>query len=211
MRILNYFYTDSVRLKADNMETVIIKESRMRNAGMLLLMLGAATLCMWGVFTPEAVFQPHKRSMTILLSAVALPFLVAGIGILVCRMARPRPVLVLTAEGFEFSYGLQGRRFVPWCEVCGVSLVKVHSVKILCVALHNRKKYIASLPKVYRWIARINRSLGYSSLIQIDAGRAKGYKTEEVVAMMRLYRNNATKTNNTEEGLVGNRTGKRRP
>lgn len=190
------------------METVVIKESRMRNAGMLLLMSGGAALCMWGVFTPEAVFQPHKRSTAILLSAVALPFLAAGIGMMLWRMARPRPVLVLTAEGFEFSYGLQGRRFVPWCEVCGISLMKIHSVKILCVALHNREKYIASLPKVHRWIAGINRSLGYSCPIQIDTGRAKGYKTEEVAAMMRLYRNNATKTNNTEEGLAGNRTGK---
>lgn len=152
-------------------------------------MLGAAALCTWAVTSPETTFQSHKRYMAVLLSAVSLPFLVTGIVIMLGRLIRPRPLLILTAEGFEFGYGFRGSRFVAWSEVSGVSLVKIRSAKILCVALHHRKKYIASLPKVYRWLARINQSLGYSYPIQINAGMAKGYTAEEIVAMMRRYGN----------------------
>lgn len=169
-------------------ETIVIKESRSKKIRLLLLMLGAAALCTWAITTPETTFQPHKRQMTILLSAVALPFLVAGIVLTLGRLARPLPLLILTTEGFEFSYGFRGSRFVAWSEISGISPVKIRSAKILGVTLHHRKKYIASLPEPYRWLARINRSLGYSCPIQIHAGMAEGYTMEEIVTMMRRYR-----------------------
>lgn len=168
-------------------ETVIIKESRGKNIRLFLLMLGLAALCMWAVTSPETTFQPHKRDMTVLLSAVGLSLLAVGIVIIPIRLIRPRTLLILMADGFEFSYGFRGSRFVTWSEVSSVSLVKIRSAKLLCVALHHRKKYIASLPKVYRWLARINQSLGYSYPIQINAGMAKGYTAEEIVAMMHRY------------------------
>lgn len=96
---------------------------------------------------------------------------------------------------------------LSWREMSEVSLVKIHFAKIFGVVLHNRKKYLASLPKVYRWIAGINQSLDHSYPIQINAGMAKRYKTEEIAALMRLYRNKATKTNNTDECSAGNHTG----
>lgn len=168
-------------------ETVIIKESRGKNIRLLLLMLGLAVLCMWAITAPETTLQSHKRDMTVILSAVGLALLAVGIVIIPVRLIRPRPLLVLMTEGFEFSYGFRGSRFVTWSEVSGVSLVKIRSAKLLCVALHHRKKYIASLPKVYQWLVRINQSLGYSYPIQINAGMAKGYTAEEIVAMMRRY------------------------
>lgn len=113
------------------METVVINESRGKKIRLLLLMLGAAVLCMWAVATPETTFQPHKRYMKIVLSAIALPFLAAGIGIILGRLVRPRPLLVLTAEGFEFSSGFRNLRFIPWQEVSDISLIKIRSAKIL--------------------------------------------------------------------------------
>lgn len=169
-------------------ETIVIKESRSKIIRLFLLMLGAAALCTWAVTSPETTFQPHKRYMTVVLSAVALPFLVVGILIALGRLIRPRPLLVLTAEGGVYSYGFRGSHFVAWSEVSGVSLIKIRSAKILCIALHHRKKYIASLPKTYRWLAHISRSLGYSCPIQINAGMAKGYTAEEIVAKMHRYR-----------------------
>lgn len=176
-------------------ETVIIKESCGKNIRLLLLMLGAAALCTWAVSSPETTFQPHKRYMAVLLSAVALPFLAAGIIIALGRLIRPRPLLVLKAEGFEFGYGFRGSRFVAWSEVSGVSLVKIRSAKILCVALHHRKKYMASLPKAYRWLAHISRSLRYPYPIQINADMAKGYTAEEIVTMMHRYRDTGVSGN----------------
>lgn len=170
-------------------EIVVIKESRSKNIRLFLLMLGAAVLCTWAVSSPETTFQPHKRCMAVVLSAVALPFLVAGIFIAAGRLIRPRPLLVLTAEGFECSYGCRGSRFVAWSEVSGVSLIKIRSARMVCIALRHRKEYIASLPKTYRWLAHLNRSLGCSCPIQINAGMAKGYTAEEIVAMMHRYRN----------------------
>lgn len=172
-------------------ESVIIKESRGKNIRLLLLMLGAAALCTWAVSSPETTFQPHKRYMAVLLSAVALPFLAAGIIIALGRLIRPRPLLVLKAEGFEFGYGFRGARFVAWSEVSGVSLVKIRSTKVLCVALHHRKKYMASLPKAYH----INRSLRYPYPIQINADMAKGYTAEEIVTMMCRYRDTGVSGN----------------
>lgn len=166
------------------METVVINESRGKKIRLFLLMLGAAVLCMWAVATPGTTFQPYKRYMKIVLSAIALPFLAAGIGIILGRLVRPRPLLVLTAEGFEFSSGFRNLRFIPWQEVSDISLIKIRSAKILGVALRHREKYLASLPKAYRWLARINCSLGYSWPIQINTDMAKGYTTEEIVAMM---------------------------
>ncbi len=132
------------------METVVINESRGKKIRLLLLMLGAAVLCMWAV----------------------------GIGIILGRLVRPRPLLVLTAEGFEFSSGFRNLRFIPWQEVSDISLIKIRSAKILGVALRHREKYLAALPKAYRWLARINCSLGYSWPIQINTDMAKGYTTE---------------------------------
>lgn len=128
-------------------ETVIIKESRGKNIRLLLLMLGAAVLCTWAVTTPETTFQPHKRHMTIVLSAIALPFLAAGIGMVLGRLVRPRPLLVLTTEGFEFSPGFRNSRFISWHEVSDISLIKIRSVKILCAALRHRKN---TLPRYRR-------------------------------------------------------------
>lgn len=183
------FYKTETKVRKTAMsETVIIKESRGKNIRLLLLMLGAAVLCTWAVTTPETTFQPHKRHMTIVLSAIALPFLAAGIGMVLGRLVRPRPLLVLTTEGFEFSPGFRNSRFIPWHEVSDISLIKIRSVKILCAALRHREKYLASLPKAYRWLTRINRSLGYSWPIQINTGMAKGYTTEEIVSMMYRYR-----------------------
>lgn len=176
-------------------ETIVIKESRSKKILLLLLMLGAAVLCTWAVTSPETTFQPHKRYTAVLLSAIALPFLAAGIFIILGRLARPLPLLILTAEGFEYSCGFRSSRFVAWSEVSDVSSVKIRSAKILCVNLHHRKKYIAPLPKAYRWLARINRSLGYSCLIQINTDMAKGYTTEEIVTLMRRYQNMSTSGN----------------
>lgn len=192
-------------------ETVIINESRSKNIRLFLLMLGAAVLCTWAVATPETTFQPHKRDITVLLSAVALPFLAAGIVIIPGRLIRSRPLLVLTAEGFEFSYGFRGSRFIAWSEVSGVSLVKIRSAEVLCITLRHRKKYITSLPGAYRWLAHTKRTLTHPYPIQINAGMAKGYTAEEIIAMMRLYHDEATKTNYTDKCLASNPTGTQRP
>lgn len=148
------------------METVVIKESRGKNIRLLLLMLGAAVLCTWTVTTPETTFQPHKRHMTIVLSAIALPFLAAGIGIILGRLVRPRPFLVLTAEGFEFSSGFRNLRFIPWQEVSDISLIKIRSAKILGVALRHREKYTGtsagqdfSLPIGSKWLGEYELSV----------------------------------------------------
>lgn len=155
------------------METLVIEESLGKKIQMLLLMVVIAAVCTWGIFAPEDAFQPHKRQMLLIGSALSLPFLTIGIVAMVIRIARPRPFLLLTAQGFEFISGIWSTRFVPWGEVKDVSLTKIRSAKVLCISLYPRKKDVAP---------------GYSYPIQINMSMAKGYKPEEVVAMMRRYR-----------------------
>lgn len=155
------------------METIIIEESLGKKIQMLLLMVVIAAVCTWGIFAPEDAFQPHKRQMLLIGSALSLPFLTIGIVAMVIRIARPRPFLLLTAQGFEFISGIWSTRFVPWGEVKDVSLTKIRSAKVLCISLYPRKKDVAP---------------GYSYPIQINMSMAKGHKPEEVVAMMHRYR-----------------------
>lgn len=155
------------------METLVIEESLGKKIQMLLLMVVIAAVCTWGIFAPEDAYQPHKRQMLLIGSALSLPFLAIGIVAMVIRIARPRPFLLLTAQGFEFISGIWSTRFVPWGEVKDVSLTKIRSAKVLCISLYPRKKDVAP---------------GYSYPIQINMSMAKGHKPEEVVAMMRRYR-----------------------
>lgn len=161
------------------METIIIEESLGKKIQMLLLMVVIAAVCTWGIFAPEDAFQPHKRQMLLIGSALSLPFLTIGIVAMVIRIARPRPFLLLTAQGFEFISGIWSTRFVPWGEVKDVSLTKIRSAKVLCISLYPRKKDVAP---------------GYSYPIQINMSMAKGHKPEEVVAMMHRYREDNLRT-----------------
>lgn len=161
------------------METLVIEESLGKKIQMLLLMVVIAAVCTWGIFAPEDAFQPHKRQMLLIGSAVSLPFLAIGIVAMVIRIARPRPFLLLTAQGFEFISGIWSTRFVPWGEVKDVSLTKIRSAKVLCISLYPRKKDVAP---------------GYSYPIQINMSMAKGHKPEEVVAMMHRYREDNLRT-----------------
>lgn len=161
------------------METIIIEESLGKKIQILLLMVVIAAVCTWGIFAPEDAFQPHKRQMLLIGSALSLPFLTIGIVAMVIRIARPRPFLLLTAQGFEFISGIWSTRFVPWGEVKDVSLTKIRSAKVLCISLYPRKKDVAP---------------GYSYPIQINMSMAKGHKPEEVVAMMHRYREDNLRT-----------------
>lgn len=161
------------------METLVIEESLGKKIQMLLLMVVIAAVCTWGIFAPEDAFQPHKRQMLLIGSALSLPFLTIGIVAMVIRIARPRPFLLLTAQGFEFISGIWSTRFVPWGEVKDVSLTKIRSAKVLCISLYPRKKDVAP---------------GYSYPIQINMSMAKGHKPEEVVAMMHRYREDNLRT-----------------
>lgn len=161
------------------METIIIEESLGKKIQILLLMVVIAAVCTWGIFAPEDAFQPHKRQMLLIGSALSLPFLAIGIVAMVIRIARPRPFLLLTAQGFEFISGIWSTRFVPWGEVKDVSLTKIRSAKVLCISLYPRKKDVAP---------------GYSYPIQINMSMAKGHKPEEVVAMMHRYREDNLRT-----------------
>lgn len=161
------------------METIIIEESLGKKIQMLLLMAAIAAVCTWGIFAPEDAYQPHKRQMLLIGSALSLPFLTIGIVAMVIRIARPRPFLLLTAQGFEFISGIWSTRFVPWGEVKDVSLTKIRSAKVLCISLYPRKKDVAP---------------GYSYPIQINMSMAKGHKPEEVVAMMHRYREDNLRT-----------------
>lgn len=173
------------------METLVIEESLGKKIQMLLLMAVIAAVCTWGIFAPEDAYQPHKRQMLLIGSALSLPFLTIGIVAMVIRIARPRPFLLLTAQGFEFISGIWSTRFVPWGEVKDVSLTKIRSAKVLCISLYPRKKDVSSSPKAE---ARMNRALGYSYPIQINMSMAKGHKPEEVVAMMHRYREDNLRT-----------------
>lgn len=161
------------------METLVIEESLGKKIQMLLLMVVIAAVCTWGIFAPEDAFQPHKRQMLLIGSAVSLPFLAIGIVAMVVRIVRPRPFLLLTAQGFEFISGIWSTRFVPWGEVKDVSLTKIRSTKVLSISLYPRKKDVAP---------------GYSYPIQINMSMAKGHKPEEVVAMMHRYREDNLRT-----------------
>ena len=170
------------------METIVIEESLGKKIQMLVIMAAIAAACIWGIFAPEDAFQPHKRQMLLIGSAISLPFLAIGIVAIVVRIARPRPFLLLTEEGFEFISGIWSTRFVPWCEVKDVSLKKIRNAKVLCISLYPGEKDAASSPETKRRTARMNRAPGYSYPIQINMSMAKGYKPEEVVTMMRRYR-----------------------
>lgn len=167
------------------MKTLVIEESLGKKIQMLLIMVVIAAVCIWGIFAPEDAFQPHKRQMLLIGSAISLPFPAIGIVAMGIRIARPRPFLLLTAQGFEFISGIWSTRFVPWGEVKDVSLTKIRSAKVLCISLYPRKKDVASSPKAE---ARMNRAPGYSYPIQINMSMAKGYQPEEVATMMRRYR-----------------------
>lgn len=175
------------------METVAIEESLGKKIQMLVIMAVIAAACIWGIFAPEDAFQPHKRQMLLIGSALSLPFLAIGIVAIAVRIARPRPFLLLTEEGFEFISGIWSTRFVPWSEVKDVSLNKIRSAKVLCISLYPGEKDAASSPKAQ---ARRNRVPGYSYPIQINMSMAKGDKPEEVVTMMRRYREESLRESN---------------
>lgn len=177
-------------------ETILVEEGRAKSVKILLLMIFAIGVLIFGVMVDKLESNPSMVVVLNVLSAILLPFVVAGTLATVWKILRPRPLMTLTPEGFMYSYGFNRSQFVAWGQVSDISIVEIHSNKIICVSVKNREQYLASLPKIQRCIAWLSKSMGFSQPVQIPISTVKDYTAEGIEVLMRRYLDRSDNTNN---------------
>lgn len=181
-------------------ETIIIRESRYKNIGMLFLSSGIIAALIWGLLWYEAGENLIRYYEIKVLSFLVLPFVVLLFFVTAWKIIKSPPLLPITENGFGFHYRFNRTLFMNWEAVSEISVVKIHASKFglrvgtsefLCVSVKNRDKYVASLPKAGKWMAGLSNWFGYPQVVQIPMRLVKDYNPEGVLAIMREYLNNS--------------------
>ncbi|MQS12956.1 hypothetical protein F7Q99_11795 [Streptomyces kaniharaensis] len=117
--------------------------------------------------------------------ALAAPFFGACAVLLVRRLIRNRPDLILDAHGLEHVQ--LGR--IAWTEIAAVRIremrIKSGVQRFIEVVLHDPAAYLVRAPRVVRATAAANRSLGFGPA-SIPATTVTA-RLEDVVAAMHRY------------------------
>ncbi|MEE1784217.1 hypothetical protein PUR71_15115 [Streptomyces sp. SP17BM10] len=147
----------------------------------LLLLLASIGFTVGG-----AVLLWHHATLKGLVGgALAVPFFGFCSFVLLRRLVRNRPELVLDADGLEHVQ--LGR--IGWAEIAGVRLrtmsVRGSSQQMIEVVLHDPDAYLARAPRLVRASAGPNRSLGYGPAN--IAANALPVPLEEVLAAMHRH------------------------
>jgi hypothetical protein len=78
------------------------------------------------------------------------------------RLVQRAPAIVMSPEGLSGSY--VGRVPVKWSDIAAISIVSIQGQRFLRVWMRDRDAYIAGLPLIRRFLARLQMSYGSAEL-----------------------------------------------
>ena len=153
-------------------EEVVVPASRTKTLVLLILAIGFVALGFWFLsLDPKAIEPQHRYNNPVFiygLAWVTVVFFGLGIVAAVWRLFSTKPGLVLNSEGVKI-FAIGQDTFLPWRDISGLSTFEVHRTRLLVLNLNDPEKYIESVGKVRRSLARANLKL-CGSPIAVSSG-----------------------------------------
>ena len=143
-------------------DTVVVTSSRVRTA---LLCLGALAfvvggLWMAGVLGPSPrIFRGGPRSVLAAVGWLSVVVFGLALAVLVGRLVRPRPALVLDHLGFTDTATASAAGRVAWAEVTGVGTTGTGQQRLLVVDVRDEQALLDRLPAGRRRLTAASRAM----------------------------------------------------
>lgn len=148
--------------QASTGDTVVVTGSRLR-AGLLCvaaLAFVVGGLWMAGVLgPPPRIFRGGPRSVLAGVGWVSVVVFGLALAVLVGRLVRPRPALVLDAQGFTDTASASAAGRVTWTEVTGVGTSGAGQQRLLVVDVSDEQALLERLPDGRRRLAAASRAV----------------------------------------------------
>lgn len=177
--------TDPLDHKATRQELapLVIYPSRWRLAGMFILGL---SLFAFGALVLEP-WVPAKLIL-VLSGWVTLLFGLAACWAAGAQLVHRRPLLALNAAGVVYVAGfVRSPTFVAWSDITSARILDMRGSKLLALSLANPEESLASLPRISRWSAKLDASIGLKYSAQIPLVTAP-LPADTVLAHVNQYR-----------------------
>lgn len=149
-------------------EKQVIEASRAKVILLIALCLGFVAAGVWILLLDPAEIKALRTfNNTVLVYGLGILNVgFFGLGTLagIWRLFSRKPALELSDEGINIFH-IGSNTFVPWSDVSGFSVCKMHRQKMLAVHLHTPSQYIQTCSKLNSYAARANYNLCNSPVV----------------------------------------------
>ena len=138
-------------------EELVVHASKTKTLLLLVLAVGFVLLGLWFLSLDREFIEARDRyNNPMLIYAVgwaSVSFFGLAVVAIVWRLVSRKPVLTLSKDGVKI-YAFSQDTFLPWQDICGLSVYEVHRNKMLVLNLKDPGKYIETGSKIRRSLAR---------------------------------------------------------
>ena len=131
--------------------------SRAKLALIFLSSIALTGTCLWILFY-SASTPPIKVQVA---AWVGVPLFGFASVFVLSRLVKPRPSVVLDANGVHDNASMAKGGFIPWQDIASVNVFAVRNQKMVGIGLKDNDKFLAQVGVLRRMSARANLSMGF--------------------------------------------------